>query len=83
LKFNPLTGLPGPAGGKSRVKFQPQWLSATYEALQARKSNLQLQIGADFPFANCPVLKTPQIVNVAAEVWIACKPVVDAMRKRR
>lgn len=78
LRFDPRTALPRNSRLRGPVKFQPQWLDATYHALKKRRSNLQLQIGAQFPYASCRVVHTPAIVEAVAEVWLACKPIVRA-----
>jgi hypothetical protein len=81
LRFDPRTALPR-SKAKSKVKFQPQWLRATYEALCARRSNLQFQVGAQFPYATCPSVRTRQVIDSIANVWLACRPVLDATAGR-
>lgn len=66
----------------SNVKAQLQWLQATYEALVNKKSNLQVSIGAVFPYRLCPSTANPEILDAIADVWIACKPLLDAMLRR-
>lgn len=61
------------------VKRQQQWLDATYEALSNRNSNLQLAIGAIFPFDRCPDVRTPEILNYVAKVWLGCKPLIHKL----
>jgi hypothetical protein len=63
------------AGG--RVKHQPEWLYATYEALKSRRSNLQLQVGVEFPYDKCPDANTSAIVAHIRDVFIACAPLID------
>lgn len=77
VRFDPRTFFP--ARG-SPVKHQPQWLTATYEALKHKGStNLQLQVGVDFPYRTCGRVRTPEAVDLIADVWTACKPVIDAV----
>ena len=77
LRFDPRTFFPTRG---APVKHQPQWLKATYEALKHRgQSNLQLQIGVDFPYQTCTRVRTPAAVELVADVWSACKPVIDAV----
>jgi hypothetical protein len=65
------------------VKAQPQWLQATYDALCHKRSNLQVVIGAAFPYRSCPATSKPEIIDTIANVWIACKPLLDVMLKGR
>jgi len=62
-----------------KIKHQQQWLDATYEALSKRHSNLQLAVGAIFPFDRCPEVRKPEVLNHVANVWIACKPLIDTL----
>ena len=59
-------------------KMQPMWLSAAYHSFaDKRRSNYQIQLGVLFPYEDCPALKTDKAVDLIAEAWIACKPLVD------
>lgn len=79
IEYDLRTAFPQP-NKKGQVKVQPQWLQATYDALCNKKSNLQVEIGASFPYDFCPSTTKPEIVNTIAKVWIACKPLLDAMQ---
>lgn len=74
LRFDPRTAVD--AGGISEVKPQPQWLRAAFGALDRRHSNLQLQIGAEFVYARCEAVRSEQITEVVAQVWLACEPML-------
>jgi hypothetical protein len=63
------------------VKEQSQWLHATYDALSNKRSNLQVSVGAAFIYRLCPDTNNPEIVNTIAGVWLACKPLLDAMQR--
>jgi hypothetical protein len=76
LRFDPRTAFSD--GANSAVKHQPQWLRAVYDLLRHRRSNLQLQIGADFHYDTCGVVATPKVKEAAVDVWLACKPVIQA-----
>lgn len=78
LRFDPRTALPGTVRARGGVKAQPEWLRLTYDVLRGRRSNLQLQVGVQFPYATCNVVHEPRIAKVVAEVWIACKPLIRA-----
>jgi hypothetical protein len=81
LRFDPRTAVrvSGKGGGPA-VRLQPEWLLATERALRYRgSSNLQLQIGAEFPYTKCDVTRSADLVNAVADVWLACKPVLLAI----
>ncbi len=68
---------------KQLVKTQPEWLKATYDALSKKRSNLQVAVGAIFPYGACNVTKSPEVLDHVANTWIACKPLLDVMLKGR
>jgi hypothetical protein len=76
LRFDLRTAFAGKSG---KIKHQQQWLDATYDALSKRHSNLQLAVGAIFPYDQCPEVRDPEILNYVASVWIACKPLIDTL----
>ena len=77
LHFDPRTALAA-AAIRGRVKEQPHWLRVTYEVLKARRSNLQFQVGAEFPYATCPAVHESRIARAVADTWIACAPIIEA-----
>lgn len=79
LQFDLRTGFAGPKRWRKSVKRQAQWLDAVYNALSKKRSNLQLAVGAIFPYERCPAVRTPEILNHVARVWLACKPLIRAM----
>lgn len=82
VEFDLRTAFPQP-GEDNGVKAQPQWLQAAYDALCHKRSNLQLVVGAAFPYRLCPATSKPEIVETIANVWIACKPLLNVMLKRQ
>lgn len=76
LQFDLRTGFKGPKRWRRSVKRQPQWLEAAYEALSKKHSNLQLAVGAIFPYEQCPAVHSAEILNQIAGVWLACKPLI-------
>lgn len=64
---------------EKQIKIQPEWLSATFDALAKKQSNLQVGVGANFPYRTCSVIKSPKILDYIAGTWIACKPLLDVM----
>lgn len=78
LRFDPRTAIRLKGNAVGRVKRQPQWLRAAYEGLRGRRSNLQLQVGLDFPYDSCPTVATRKIVRATVDVWLACRPLIVA-----
>jgi len=78
LRFDPRTAVAADRRVRGRVKHQPQWLRAVYDLLANRRSNLQFQIGADFPYDRCKVVASPQVKDATVNIWLACKPLVHA-----
>lgn len=64
---------------KHSVKVQQEWLKATYDTLSRKNSNLQVAVGAIYPYRSCKMTKHPSIINYIANTWIACKPLLDVM----
>ena len=79
IRFDLRTAFDRPKG-RDPVKTQPQWLEAIWSAFSQKRSNLQLGIGARFPYGTCPMTRKPEILDYIAEAWIACKPLLDVMR---
>jgi hypothetical protein len=80
LRFDPRTAVRSRTRvNEPAVHLQPQWLIATEQALRHRKSNLQLQVGAEFPYTMCKITRSELLVDAVAETWIACKPIVNAI----
>ena len=63
----------------STVKYQPQWLSAGYELLCNKKSNLEFAIGVTIPYEGNNIVQTKGVIDLIADCWIATKPVLDVM----
>lgn len=84
LRFDPRTAIPlKPHHGERPVLNQPQWLIAAYDALKHRRANLQLQIGAVFPYEKAPIVGRREVVEAVAQAWLACEPVVKALNAGR
>ena len=60
-------------------KFTPIWLDAAYEAWTNKSGmNYQFQIGVKFPYRTCTkALGDKNCLNLFAEVWLACLPLLD------
>jgi hypothetical protein len=73
LRFDTRTAFTGLGQTRGQVKRQPEWLRLVYDILKNRRSNLQFQIGADFPYERCKVVATAQVREAVVNVWLACK----------
>jgi hypothetical protein len=83
IRFDPRTAF-APSGRRKRgaVHTQPEWLKAVYDALRWRKSNLQFQIGAVFPYERCEAVRHADVAEAVAGTWLACRPIIVAARER-
>ena len=62
-------------------KYQPLWLAAGYGSLvRKRGANHVTQVGVRFPYDRCTKLAEPQALDLIAEAWLACKPLIDLAR---
>lgn len=75
LEFDLRTAL---SNGDGRVKGQEQWICATFDALQKKQSNLQMSIGAVFPYGDAK-LHSRDVLDAIAGVWLGCKPWLDTL----
>jgi hypothetical protein len=62
---------------KLPIKQQPQWLTTVYHVLKSKKGNLQIGIGAAFPYRTCKAVHTSRSLDLFAKAWLACKPILD------
>ena len=79
LDFDPRT-IPGSDTTSTRRSIKPNasWVSAAYDAVISKgEANVQLAIGAMFPYDKCPAVHTPEALDLFAQTWLACKPVLD------
>lgn len=81
LEFDLRTAFPHQASAKSRPKTQAEWLRSAYAAYGGKRANVQLAVGAIFPYDRCPVVHTPEAVNAIIAAWLGCKPLLDALLK--
>lgn len=61
------------------IKRQIEWVSAVYELLQNKKSNIQLQIGVMFPYDDCAALKSRDADKLFVGSFRALKGFVDSV----
>jgi hypothetical protein len=82
LQFDPRTAASLSGKTTASVKQQREWLHTAYEVIAKRRSNIQLAFGATFPYDRCPVVRTPEILDHIANVWLSCKPLLDAIKPK-
>jgi hypothetical protein len=63
------------------AKVQPRWLSAAYNSFVHKEgSNYQMQMGVLFRYNRCSELRNANALDLVAEAWLGCKPLVDLAR---
>ena len=60
----------------SGVKKQREWMEAAQHVVANKGSNLELQVGATFPYNHCPAIQTPNALDHVASAWIGCRSFV-------
>ncbi len=79
LEFDLRTGFDPSYRWEKSAKKQTEWIDATYLALSNRSSNLQLAVGAKFPYEQCPIVNSREILNCIANAWLSCLPLKQKM----
>jgi len=80
LKFDLRTALQlESATARDGVRFEPEWMQAVPRVLRRKQSNsnLQLMVGAWFPYDRCEAIRKPEALDHIAAAWIACKPMLN------
>ena len=57
----------------SGVKKQPEWMDVAQHVIARKDSNLELQVGATFPYDHCQAIQTPDALDHVAAAWISCR----------
>ena len=78
LEFDLRTAVAGNSSD-GKVKSQPQWLQAAFDAFVNKRSNLQLAVGATFPYRTCKATAERSILDGIAASWIGCSPLLRTM----
>jgi len=79
LKFDMRTVFPIGRKARGQVRSQAQWLELVYDILCNKNSNLHVSVGADFDMRTCAAVRSRDIIEVIENVWLGCKPILDAM----
>lgn len=64
---------------KTGIKYQPEWITASYLALANKKSNMTFAVGMRFPYGDGKYTNDVRIVDHVRSTWIACKPLFEAV----
>ncbi len=62
-----------------KMKFQPEWIEAVFAILKSKKSNIEMQVGAVFPYRTCKAIQEPKALDFVAATWIACQRYISAL----
>jgi len=76
LEFDLRTAFESQKGGP---KLQSEWLRSAFSAYEHKRSNLQLAVGAFFPYRSCAIMHSPKALDAFAAAWIACKPLLRVL----
>jgi hypothetical protein len=68
------TVIPGKQDG---VKCQPQWAEAVFALLVAKRSNMQLGVGANFAYSDAT--QSVEVLDLLAQSWIALEPLLERL----
>jgi hypothetical protein len=60
----------------SKVKYQPEWVEAIYTVLVNKRSNIQCGIEVQLDYS-CPIVRSPEAVELFADSWKAMQPLLD------
>jgi len=74
LQFDLRTVTPGKQDG---VKCQPQWAEAVFALLLGKRSNMQLGLGANFPYS--AATQSEGVLDLIAGAWIAVRPLLERL----
>ena len=61
------------------IKTQSEWLNACYQALSAKRANLQLAIGVKFMHDKCSKIHTQTAENLCVRAWLSCRQFTEAI----
>ena len=65
--------------GDGKIKRQPEWIAAVFDLVKNKKSNIEMAIGAAFPYGDCEAIQKPDALDLVAAAWRACKPFIKKL----
>ena len=63
----------------AKIKPQPEWIAAVFDVVKNKKSNVEMRIGAEFPYDACEAIARPDALDHVAAAWRACKPLLEKL----
>ena len=80
LEFDPQTavGLQSEERVGNLLREQPEWLSATYDALTNKNANVELCLGGRMQYDYAGV-QSPEFIDRVIDSWAACRPLLDVL----
>lgn len=79
LTFDMCTAFDSKMQKNRGVKLQPVWLKSVYDVWSKKKANIQLGVGAKFPYDSCHAVRTSYILDHISQAWISCRPLIKAL----
>lgn len=67
---------------KHGVKQQPEYLQASYDILQKRRSNIQFEVGVEIPYQRSAAIHTVKAIKLYKEAFLALNPFVKTALKK-
>jgi hypothetical protein len=64
---------------QDQVRPQPEWSEAAFSLITKKRSNMQIGIGAIFPYSATTGINTPQALDLFAAAWISSKPLLAVL----
>lgn len=77
LKFDPRTAWED----NSSVKFEDQWLRATFNAYVTHRANLQIGLGVAFPYSHSTSAKSAELIHAVELTWLASDELLKRLFK--
>ena len=62
----------------AKIKPQPEGLSGVFDVVKNKKSNVEMRIGATFPYDACEAIARPDALGHVA-AWRACRPLLEKL----
>lgn len=65
--------------GDGKIKRQLEWIAAVFDLVKNKKSNIEMAIGAAFPYKTCEAIQKPDALDHVVAAWRACKPFIKKL----
>jgi hypothetical protein len=61
------------------VKPQPEWCEAAFNLITQKRSNMQIGVGAIFPYRSTVDVNAPRVLDLFAAAWVSTKPLLELL----